>query len=410
MRSILVIGVPWSQDELAVAQTDAAALDATLCVIDTAAALAKPGLTIAGESIAVPQLDVPSIIAAIEGRSFDAIVSITELTVLLAAQVRERLGYKGTPAHAEAAVMNKHRTRLALRDAGLTGVDFWTVQISDLKAHLSGIELPVIVKPTSFTGSTGVRIIRDDQDVEELLRLYDVEAATRSGRGEVIVETFIDGDEISLEGLVVNGKLTVFTLTDKLMTGSPTFRDIAFIMPSRRSAEWRHRVQDYAQRVVTALGVETSPVHMEVKLTRDGVELIETHNRFGGGGIVELLQQTFGIRPFQAYFAAVLDGSDPVLVEPAEYWGGAHFLDRVDGYDPWASFDFPHPTAVIKVDFDARRKPAVHAWEGLRIQHWSRGRVMSASASYDLVFENMKEMEKQVLRRLSAISDAEAGT
>jgi biotin carboxylase len=404
MRSLLTIGVPWSLPELRMAAEDAASIDARLIVLDTRSALDQAGFGLPCEPIVVPTLDLPSILSKLAGRSFDAVVSITELTVPLAAQVREALGLRGTPYHAELAAMDKYRTRQLLDRAGLTGVWFRKVPVSGLKDFLSDVSLPVIVKPTSFTGSIGVRIIEHESDIDHLLRQYDLDVVASTGRGEVIVESFISGVEISVEGLVVDGELAVFAMTDKLLTGSPSFRDIAFLMPSRHTARWGPKVREYAQRVVSALGVVTSPVHMEVMLSNDSVELLETHNRYGGGGIVELIESTCSVRPFKAYFEALLDSVVPSTAKPSAFWGASHFLDRINDYEPWDWFDFPHPEAVVQVDFDSRRRPTVRSWEGLNLQYWSRGRLTTSDAHYEVVLGNLKAMQQRICERLARSS------
>jgi biotin carboxylase len=381
-KTILLVGVPWSTHELTPAIRDAATLGARLHLVDTEETLAAlhPGLDC--ERVPVAALDLASVLAAARAVRPDCVVSITELTMELAARVREELGHDGTPAAAERAVSDKPATREVLRDNGLTQVRFWTTTTAELPALARTLPLPVVAKPRSLTGSAGVRMIASVADAELLARQYDAARSARFGRDRLLVETYVGGVEISAEGLVVDGELTLFTLTDKVNTQAPYFVELGHLMPSRFSAEWQPRVHGYLQRCVTALGVRTSPVHAEVKLVGDQVELIELHTRFGGDNIVALLEETFALRPFEAYFAAMLGGSAPRVSRANTTWGVAFFTVPMDQAPPAGSFAFPHPEAVMRIDFDRRTPPKLREYEGVRLMYWRAGHALFASADY----------------------------
>jgi hypothetical protein len=388
-RQVLVVGVPWSIGELAVAAADAASLDAYLTVVDTQQALRGVGVDVPCGRRAVAELRPPDILGALDDVRFDAVVSITELTMELAAQVRERLGLPGTPAVVERAVTDKWLTRDTLVRAGLAQPRYWDVCLDDLPDFIQRANLPVIVKPRAFTGSTGVSLITEPSQVGAALRPYDRHILDQLGRDTVLVEEYIPGPEVSAEGLVVDGSLTLLGLTDKINTGEPVFYEIGHVMPSRHSGAWHSRVQRYLQQVVTALGIVTSPVHAELKLVGDRVELVELHSRFGGGNIVELLKQAYGINAYQAYLAAVLDGESARRGTAEQVWGVGFFVGRIGHPMRWSSFGFPFPHAVTAMDYDARRRPKVLSYEGLRIQYWRAGHVLFASPRHTEVFDNI---------------------
>ncbi|NKE58803.1 ATP-grasp domain-containing protein [Lentzea sp. PSKA42] len=395
-RRVLVIGVPWSTGELTMAAADAQDLQARLVVADTEAKLRGVENTTSFDRLVVAALDVDSIVDVTRTEHFDAIVSITELTVELAAQVREAKGFGGTSSDTERAVLDKAATRETLRSKGLTEVDHRSATITELADLLDVVQLPAIVKPRSFTGSIGVRLLHDRSDVEAVTRQYDLAKAPAFGRDQITVESFIPGPEVSVEGLVVDGELSLFAITDKINTGSPIFYEVAHVMPSRFTADWEERVRSYLQDVVTALGVVTSPIHAELKLAGDRPEMIEIHTRYGGGRIVDLLQATYPRRAYRDYLAAVLDGVRPEIVEPIAVHGTGFFVGLVDLPLAPPSFDFPHPAAVTAIDFDARRQPPLLEHEGLRLQYWRAGHATFSSPDYQHVWENVLFVRDQV--------------
>jgi ATP-grasp domain len=395
MDVIALIGVPWNAHELGPAAQDAEALGTALCLVDSEQALAKVPGDVRGDRLAVPAMDAEHVARALRDIRPAAVVSITEFRLTLAAQVRELLGRPGTSSAAELAVSDKLRTRQRLAEAGLTSVRFWSTPLAGLRETISPLDFPLVVKPRAFAGSNGVRMLSGPGDADDVLAAFDVGAATAADRDGLLIESFIPGAEVSAEGLVVDGKLTVWSLTDKVNTGPPYFQEVGHVMPSRESAVRHAEVQDYLQRVVVALGIETAPIHAELMLQDGGVELVEIHTRFGGGNIVRLLTETLSCRPFRSYFSALLSGETPTITSAGAVWGVGHFTARVGAPFTWSSYAFPHPQAVREIDLDASRTPKVREVEGIRIRYWRAGHVLFSSGHYDEVSANVRFMLSQ---------------
>lgn len=392
-RSLAVVGVPWSADELAVAVRAARAVQARVLLLDTAQRLAS--VTASENCLPIPVAQrTPELIAeALAGHRTDQVVAITELEMVCAAQVRELLGLPGTSSTTERAVIDKHSTRQRLAAAGLTGVAFVRCPVTELQQRLAEVALPAVVKPRSFTGSHGVQMVRDHDDVDaavqRVLAAYDLTAARSEGNDEVLIESLVPGPEFSAEAMVVDGTVRLLALTDKVTLRPPVFFEVGHLMPSRYTEQHGAEVLAYLQAVASALDVRTSPLHAELKLTGadgpdGGVELIELHTRFGGGTIVRLLAEAAGIDAYKEYFVAVLDlvafDSRPVTASLAAgtVRGVAFFGARPDVPLSWPSFDLPCPSAVVSIDYDSGRVPAVRSHRGIHLQHWRPGSVRLA--------------------------------
>jgi predicted ATP-grasp superfamily ATP-dependent carboligase len=395
VQTIAVIGVPWNTHELVPAAEDAADLGLRLSIVDTQDALAKLPPELPCGRLPAASMDPAVIAAAIRAQPLRYVVSLTELRLELAAQVREVLGYPGNPSLAERAVSDKLVTRQTLAAAGLTGVEFWPTTIAELPELVESLRRPVVVKPRALAGSNGVRLVARPADVADVMCEYDPVIAARYGRDRVLVETFIPGTEISAECLTVEGRLVLLSLTDKINTGPPNFQEIGHVMPGRDAASRREQVAEYLQRVVTALGITTAPIHAELKLHDDGVELVEIHTRFGGGSIVRLLTESLSVRPFKAYFDALLSGRVTDTRAPDAVWGVGFFTARVGRPFSWKSFDMPHPGSVVEIDLDTRRQPKRSEMEGIRIRYWRAGQALFSSTRYEEVYENVTFMAAQ---------------
>jgi biotin carboxylase len=395
MDRIALVGVPWNTPELTTAAEDALALSMRLCVVDTDDALAKVSSSVPCDRLVVPSMSAEVIAAALKADSPRCVVSTTELRLELAARVRELLRLPGTPSESERAVSDKLRTRRLLAAAGLTNVPVWATSIAKLPALVTSLRLPVVVKPRALAGSNGVRLLEHVSDVRDALGEYDPVEASRYGRDELLVEEFIPGIEVSAEGLVIGGQLLLLSLTDKVNNGAPYFQEIGHVMPSKHSAARRAQVEQYLQRVIDAIGIETSPIHAEIMLQDDGLELVELHTRFGGGNIVRLLSESLGIRPFKAYFSAILEHTAPALRKPDDFWGVAFFSARVGQRFSWPSFNIPHAGAVAEIDLASRREPKLTQVEGVRIRYWRAGHALFTSSEYAEVYDNIKFIASQ---------------
>ena len=94
------------------------------------------------------------------------------------------------------------------------------------------ITFPCISKPTDNSGSRGVMLIHNEKELRDA-----VAYSSENGRsGGVIIEEFLQGNEVSVEVMVLNGKPTVLNVTDKLTTGAPHFVEMGHSQPSRLPA------------------------------------------------------------------------------------------------------------------------------------------------------------------------------
>ncbi|MER8160508.1 ATP-grasp domain-containing protein [Streptomyces sp. NPDC094472] len=402
-KTVVLVGVPWNVHELDDAVRDAATLGVSLLLVDTPESLAQIGEQTAVETRSVKALDPLLIADCVRDAEPAAVLAITEFCMELAAAVRERLGIAGTPPTVEARVLDKAATREVLREHGLTQVGFHRTSLLSTDDLLGGLEPPVVVKPRSFSGSHGVTFVTDRSELARVFEPYDLAEANHVDRDarvahlagdhrthEVIVEEYVPGPEISAEGLVVDGRLTLFTLTDKVNTGMPHFEEVGHVVPSRYTEERKAQVEEYLQAVVSALGFVTSPMHAEIKLLDDRIELVEIHTRYPGDRVVELLESAYEIRPYEAYFDAMVNGRAPVPPRPTGVYHGVGFFNgSTTAPFTWPSYAFPHPEAVVSVDLDRRRAPRVFAYEGLRIRYWRAGHVLFASEDHASVHANI---------------------
>jgi biotin carboxylase len=249
----------------------------------------------------------------------EAVVGVDDDTTVLAAQLAAALGLPHNPVEAVKAARYKDVMRLALSEAeGVLSPAFWLLSVhEDPTAFARRMTYPVVLKPLSLAASRGV--IRAD-DVASFITAFDEIRTVLAesdlepddpGATQVLVEAFIPGAEVALEGLLVDGALTTLALFDKPdPLDGPYFEETIYVTPSRLPPASQMAIAETVQRAAAALGLRTGPVHGELRLNERGVWIVEVAARsigglcsstlrFGGGTSLEeiILRQALRLDP-----------------------------------------------------------------------------------------------------------------
>ena len=222
----------------------------------------------------------------------DAVVGVDESAVLTAAGVAARLGRRHSPVEAVAATRDKRRLRARLAAAGVSQPRFVEIAADPEggvpESAVAAVGFPCVVKPVDLAASRGV--IRADDPVSLRAAVARVDALLRSPDlcgGEaapLLLEAFVAGPEVAVEGLIDGGRLQVLAIFDKPdPLDGPYFEETLLITPSRHAAAAVDAVVATTARAVVALGLTDGPIHAELRLGGGGPVLIEVAARSIGG-------------------------------------------------------------------------------------------------------------------------------
>jgi biotin carboxylase len=237
--------------------------------------------------VAVPLGDVDAALESIDEldrrRGVDAVVAVDDGGVVVAAEAGARLGFPHSPPDAVAATRDKAEMRRRLAAGEVPQPRFGT--------SAAEVGFPCVVKPTGLSGSRGV--IRCDTP-EELDAARARIAAFWDG--PLIVEEYVPGVEVALEGLLRAGLLEVLAIFDKpdALEG-PYFEETIYVTPSRLSAPTLALVANATERAAHAIGLTEGPVHAEVRVSDARVWVIEVAARSIGGLCARTLRFGAGI-------------------------------------------------------------------------------------------------------------------
>lgn len=154
-----------------------------------------------------------------------------------------------------------------------------------LKIEKPLLKYPLIVKPSDSSGSRGVLKCTNDVEYFDAINI----ARGYSKTGEVMVEVFIEGDEISVECLVFRGECKIIQITDKITSLSPFNVEITHIQPSKYSSLHYNEIKRISQEIATAFHLDMCAMHIEAKVNDTGTSIIEFGPRLGGDYITSHL-------------------------------------------------------------------------------------------------------------------------
>jgi biotin carboxylase len=235
-----------------------------------------------------------AIVAEAARAPFHGILAVGDRPTLLAARAAARLGLPGNPADAAAASGNKREARVRFDRAGLSVP--WHLAVSvradaTLLAHDAQVEYPCVLKPLGLSGSRGV-IRADTPDefvaafhrIRMLLDRVDVRAVRTDSDDVLLIEGFIPGREVAVEGVLTNGALQIFAIFDKPdPLDGPFFEETIYVTPSSLGATTQVKLAAAVQQATNALGLRHGPIHAECRISSGWIVVLEVAARPIGG-------------------------------------------------------------------------------------------------------------------------------
>jgi biotin carboxylase len=226
------------------------------------------------------------------GARVDGIVAVGDRPAYLAALAAERMRIPYNSPDSVLACRNKFVARDRFRTAGLLVPEFHRVELTDGPERAAETApYPCVLKPLGLSASRGV--IRADNPgefaeafrrIDTLLRDPDILRLRDKQDQFLQVESFIEGREFALEGILIDGKLRVLAIFDKPdPLDGPYFEETIYVTPSREPAEKQREIVRTTESAVKALGLTHGPVHAEMRVNRSGVWMLEVAARPIGG-------------------------------------------------------------------------------------------------------------------------------
>jgi cysteine synthase A len=240
----------------------------------------------------------------------------SDLAVLPTAQLAERLGLPGLPVGTAETVADKRTMRAAFEVAGVASPGGREVAGPDeARAAAAEVGLPVVLKPVDGSGQRGVSDVREER---ELAAAFE-RALTASRTGAVVLEHYVEGDELTVNGFLLEGDYLPMSVTQRLLHPPPPLGVcIAHRYPSGLTAERERELFEIAREASRAVGIETGPSYVQLRLEDGQPWVIEVGARLGGGKDAELAKLVTGFDAIRANVLWALGELTRADLEPGE--------------------------------------------------------------------------------------------
>lgn len=243
-----------------------------------------------------------AVIETFRAQRIEGILALGDRPTVTAAYAARGLGLAyNHPASVEAC-RSKLTMRSVFRAAGLKTPGFHRLPINPTpEPALSGITYPCVLKPLSLSASQGVIRANSREQffsaidrIRRLLSSPEIQSKHEPNLDYLLVEDYIPGREIVVEGLITEGHLQVLAIFDKPdPLEGPYFEETIYVTPSRLSKDVRDRIEKCTVEAVRALGLTHGPVHAEFRVNEEGVWPLEIAPRPIGGLCARALQFDF---------------------------------------------------------------------------------------------------------------------
>jgi biotin carboxylase len=224
-------------------------------------------------------------IVALHGRTpLDAVLAVDDPGLVIAARASGVLGFRHNPPDAVVATRDKTVMRERFSNASLRQPDYRIVNYdADVVVAARDIGYPCVLKPVSRSASQGV--IRVNNDKEATASARRIRAILEGGHENLLIERFVPGAEVAVEGLLSQGDLHVLAVFDKPdPLDGPFFEETIYVTPSRLSPAMLEEIGDAASHAASALRLTEGPVHVEMRIGDNGtVTILELAARSIGG-------------------------------------------------------------------------------------------------------------------------------
>lgn len=232
------------------------------------------------------------------GNPVHAVIGVDDQTTIAASAIGAALGLPHNPLDSAFAARNKLTMRRVLSDAGVP-VPGFRVLPADADPREAGgdILFPCVVKPLMMSASRGViRADNIDQFVSAFDRVRGVihmrdAPNDPDSRSRILVEDYVPGWEVAVEGILTDGRLHILAVFDKPdPLEGPYFPESIYTTPSRLPEDAQVRIGNLAQEATRALGLRHGAVHAEIRGTATDTWFIEVAARSIGGYCSHVLQ------------------------------------------------------------------------------------------------------------------------
>ncbi|NCN82355.1 MAG: ATP-grasp domain-containing protein [Candidatus Pacebacteria bacterium] len=244
---------------------------------------------------------IAQVLAYRKSHKIDGLYNFWENDVVLTSKLAEALKFIGVPVEVAKIVRNKFTFRQFCLDHGVAAPKFQLLaNEADVARAITELQFPVVVKPAWGGGSILVVKANNPQELKETFEYVrktatpELDSQFHDGV-DIMVEEYIDGDEVDIDMIVQNGRIKYAAVADNYGTAEPFFLETTHAMPSSLPEDDQDALKRMASDVLEHLGLQFGTLHFEAKITKKGPVPLECNVRMGADEIYISSKEVFGV-------------------------------------------------------------------------------------------------------------------
>lgn len=241
-----------------------------------------------------PQSALASILREADKAPFVGILATDDSTVELAALAADKLGLPHNSLNAARLTRRKDLARKHLALNSCSVPLHWLVDLNmPLENQASDLRWPCVIKPLNLSASRGViRANNTEEFIGACHRIKNIiaEQSNNYEKNHVLVEDYIDGEEVAYEGYLHHGELNTLAIFDKPdPLNGPFFEETIYVTPSRLDEDTLSKIKQRVAEACKAYGLNTGPIHAELRVNHQDAWILEVASRTIGGDCARTL-------------------------------------------------------------------------------------------------------------------------
>lgn len=243
-----------------------------------------PGMAIADFPLVVSTRDIEGTVRVIKDfnqkHKIDGVLTVGTDASMTVAAVANALNLPGIKFENAEAASNKVKMRERLKSNGVPIPDFrkcWNED--DLRKAAKELGYPLVIKPADNMGARGVMKIENELMLETAFQ----NAKKGSPSGNLIVEQYMKGPELSIDALIYDGEIYITGVADRIIEREPYFIEIGHVMPSALPEDKLNNAIEVFKAGIKALGLTIGAAKGDIKVTDEGAKIGEIAARLSGG-------------------------------------------------------------------------------------------------------------------------------
>lgn len=264
----------------------------------------SPAKQIADVAVDLSAVDVDAVVSYVKSHNIDGVfVGFNDMLLPYYAEICEKAGLPcyGTKEQFETLIA-KDKYKALCRKYGVPTIPEYDINDANIK-------FPVLVKPVDSSGSRGITICHNPQELEEAVEI----GKSSSKTGKVLIERYMEGREVTVFWTFQNGNYYLTALANRHVKhnqGTDVIPlPVGYTFPSVFLPKYQNEVEENCKKLFRHLGIKDGMMFMQCKVEDGTCFVYDLGFRPTGSLEYKILKRICGYDPLEMMIRHSLTGT-----------------------------------------------------------------------------------------------------